>query len=135
MATVIGAGRTGLAHCAANHLILTEELRDSGLSASNAEHLRGHLGRLIQRVIDGEIPPGTTLIVEVLDRLSRQVPRLAQSQFLLLINRGIRIVTLIGEPTIFDSDTLDGNPGLLFLVGRLVDDQPAAGLRQGRRRA
>ena len=79
-------------------LILDETLsmRDLGLSAYHGEHrTKGALGKFLELVDTGEIPKGSTLIVESLDRLSREQVFDAFTRFSEIINRGIKIVTLI----------------------------------------
>ncbi|MGF6674048.1 recombinase family protein [Paraburkholderia tuberum] len=57
-------------------LILDRSLRmeDRGKSAHKGEHVKkgGALGAFIERIKAGDVVPGDTLIVENLDRLSRQ---------------------------------------------------------------
>ena len=50
-----------------------EVIEDKGLSAWKGDHLRvGGLGRFTDRVATGEIEPGSILVIENLDRLSRE---------------------------------------------------------------
>lgn len=69
---------------------------DAGLSGYHGEHLgdKGQLNRFIKLVEDGTIGKGSTLIVESLDRLSRQDVNTALSQFLNILSHGVDIVTL-----------------------------------------
>jgi DNA invertase Pin-like site-specific DNA recombinase len=69
--------------------------RDLGVSAYHgANSQRGHLARFRRLVEDGDIAPGSYLLVENLDRLSRQNPWQAQGVFRDLVSLGITIVTL-----------------------------------------
>lgn len=55
-------------------LILVDQLTDRGLSAYNGAHrTKGHLGAFLQLVEQGQVAEGSTLIVENLDRLSREL--------------------------------------------------------------
>jgi DNA invertase Pin-like site-specific DNA recombinase len=82
-------------YCDRHNLILNESMTDEGLSAYAGDHTaRGSLGRFMQAVEEGRIERDTYLIVESLDRLSRQAVRPALTQFLRLIDAGIKIVTL-----------------------------------------
>lgn len=75
--------------------MLDESLTDEGLSAHKGEHTeRGALGGFLDSVRAGRITRGTFLIVEHWDRLSRRDVRIALAQFLMIIDAGIRIVTL-----------------------------------------
>lgn len=82
---------------AAEHgLALDEELTlfDEGLSAYHQTHVqRGALGTFLRAVEDGLVAPGSILIVESLDRLSRAEPIVAQAQLAQIINAGITVVT------------------------------------------
>ncbi|WP_197485274.1 MULTISPECIES: recombinase family protein [unclassified Vibrio] len=77
-----------------DELIMTDE----GLSAFHAKHLkRGALGLFMSSVESGLVDEGSVLIIESLDRLSREDILSAQTLFLSLVNRGITIVTAIDE--------------------------------------
>lgn len=81
---------------AENHMELddTLTLRDEGLSAYHQKHVKkGALGAFLRAVEDGMIEPGTILLVEALDRLSRAEPIQAQAQLAQIINAGIIVVT------------------------------------------
>ncbi|WP_198320807.1 recombinase family protein [Azohydromonas aeria] len=69
---------------------------DAGRSAYKGEHLdaKGELARFLALVDEGQIERGSTLIVESLDRLSRQDVWTAVSLLVQLLNKGIRVVTL-----------------------------------------
>ncbi|MDP2245236.1 recombinase family protein [Pseudomonas sp.] len=68
---------------------------DSGRSAYTAKHLddTGQLARFLSYVNDGTIPSGSFLIIESLDRLSREKVKDALPRFLDLLNKGIQIYT------------------------------------------
>lgn len=69
-------------------------LRDEGLSAYHQRHVKqGALGAFLVAVDEGKITPGSVLVVEGLDRLSRAEPVLAQAQLAQIINAGITVVT------------------------------------------
>ncbi|CAB3965474.1 resolvase domain-containing protein [Burkholderia aenigmatica] len=66
-------------------------LRDEGLSAYHQRHVRqGALGVFLRAAEDVQVPAGSVLIVEVLDRLSRAEPLQALAQ---IVNAGINVVT------------------------------------------
>jgi DNA invertase Pin-like site-specific DNA recombinase len=98
------------AFCIANGLTLDTALnmKDSGKSAYKAEHLAegGALGEFLKLVKDGKIAKGSWLIVESLDRLSRQSPNLAMEIFLSIINSGIVVHTLMDNAT-YNKDSND----------------------------
>jgi DNA invertase Pin-like site-specific DNA recombinase len=85
------------AYAEAHGLELAEgsELEDIGVSAFKGANVReGALGRFLEAVRSGLIKPGSFLLVESLDRLSRQELLTAQSLFLSIIQAGINLVTL-----------------------------------------
>ncbi|NBA94376.1 recombinase family protein [Pseudomonas sp. R5(2019)] len=69
---------------------------DEGRSAYTGEHVgdEGQLKRFFDLVDKGAIEPGSFLLVESLDRLSRDKVMVALNQFTGLLQKGIRIVTL-----------------------------------------
>ncbi|MFM0405197.1 recombinase family protein [Paraburkholderia dipogonis] len=72
----------------------TLSLRDEGLSAYHQRHVtQGALGVFLVAVDEGRISPGSVLVVEGLDRLSRAEPIQAQAQLAQIINAGITVVT------------------------------------------
>ena len=76
------------------HLDESLSLRDEGLSAYHQRHVKqGALGVFLKAVDEGRIPPGSVLVVEGLDRLSRAEPIQAQAQLAQIINAGITVVT------------------------------------------
>jgi DNA invertase Pin-like site-specific DNA recombinase len=75
-------------------LELDESLKDIGLSAYHGIHrVKGALGKFLGMVEREEIPRGSWLLVESLDRLSREEIEEALAQFLEIIRSGIVIAT------------------------------------------
>lgn len=69
-------------------------MRDEGLSAYHQRHVKsGALGVFLLAVDGGRIAPGSVLVVEGLDRLSRAEPIQAQAQLAQIVNAGITVVT------------------------------------------
>jgi DNA invertase Pin-like site-specific DNA recombinase len=68
-------------YCEENNLILNETLtfQDLGVSAFKGDNLDHSLGELLRACEDGLIPKGSALVVEALDRLSRQRPRVVST--------------------------------------------------------
>src|SRR5687767_3282712 len=80
------------------HLDESTTFRDLGVSAFRGANRRvGALAAFLQAVRDGKIAPGSYLLVEAFDRLSREKPMDALATFMGVINAGIVIVTLIDE--------------------------------------
>lgn len=65
----------------------------SAFSGANYNDDDSQLRRFYELVKDGTIPKGSYLIVESLDRLSRQHPREALPRFIDLLNAGINVIT------------------------------------------
>lgn len=85
------------AYAQANGLELAEDAQyeDLGVSAFKGANVRGgKLGLFLEAVQSGAVKPGSYLLVESLDRLSRQELLKAQSLFLSIIQGGINVVTL-----------------------------------------
>lgn len=101
-----------LKYCAENGLELadTKEYRffDSGRSAYTGKHIsdEGEFGRFLSLVNDGQIKPGSYLLVESLDRLSRDKVNIALAQLLNLLGTGIKVVTLSDKRT-YSNDSPD----------------------------
>lgn len=98
-------------------LILDESIqfRDLGLSAYHGiNRVKGALGKFLELVKTGEIPRGSVLLVESLDRLSRQEVLEALNLFLNLVRAGIKIVTL-ADGISYDKDSINANVANLII--------------------
>lgn len=74
---------------------IVDDLRDFGVSAFKGKNKsEGALARFLEAVEAGRVKPGSVLLVESLDRLSREHAYDALSMWLSIINAGINIVTL-----------------------------------------
>ncbi|WP_421423408.1 recombinase family protein [Agrobacterium rosae] len=82
---------------------------DKGVSAwTGANVTDGEFGQFLAAAKGGQIKPGSYLLVESLDRLSRQQVRTALGPFMELINADIVIVTLADKQT-YSKATVDAN--------------------------
>jgi len=97
-------------HIERNDWTLVEKpLEDLGVSAWKGDHLAtGELGIFANRVRAGEIPEGSILVVEALDRLSRLKPRTTQRWLEEMTDHGLRIAT-VKDGRIYDRDSLEKN--------------------------
>ncbi|MDN2715969.1 recombinase family protein [Janthinobacterium sp. SUN120] len=88
-------------YCAKHRLTLDTDfvLQDLGISGFSGKNIRegGALFALQKLVVAGSIAPGTVLLVEAFDRLTRLSLPEAYELLLSLINRGLIIVTLTDE--------------------------------------
>ncbi len=82
---------------------------DKGVSAWTGANLtEGAFGQFLAAAKAGHIKPGSYLLVESLDRLSRQQVRTALLPFMELINADITIVTL-ADNQVYSKATVDAN--------------------------
>jgi DNA invertase Pin-like site-specific DNA recombinase len=85
-------------YATAHGLDLVEDYHDLGVSAfRGANVVEGKLGAFLRAVKANKVPRGSSLLVENLDRLSRQEVRKSLRIFLDVIDAGIAIVTLIDK--------------------------------------
>ena len=92
-------------YCERNGLKLLDDFFDSGISAfkgTNADE--GALRELIERAKNGLYPKGTILIVESLDRISRQEISRALRLFLEILEAGFDLVTLSDGERVYRHD-------------------------------
>lgn len=103
------------------NITITETLYDIGKSGFSGDHIKtGDFGRYLRRIESGDIDPNSLLLVESVDRLSRQEPRKAFSQFNKIIDYGIEIHTLF-DRQIYSTKSVDGNQGQMFqLLGYML---------------
>ena len=97
-------------YCERHKLILDESLnlKDLGVSAFRGRNAqKGALGRFITACEEGIVPPGSALIVEGLDRISRQSPRRTINLLTQLLDLGIEVhLTMVGK--VFKPEKDDG---------------------------
>ncbi|MBP3953767.1 recombinase family protein [Gemmata sp. G18] len=93
--------------CARNGVRLMETLRDYGISAFKGKHRADDkvaLGRFLSLVKAGTVRPGSYLVVEQFDRLSREQIRPALTLLLNLIEAGVRVVQLMPVEKVYGED-------------------------------
>lgn len=83
--------------------------RDEGLSAHKSRHKdRGAFGKLLDLIRSDEIPKGSVLLVESLDRISREKPLTALATLSEIIDHDIAIVTTMDKQR-YDKETIDSD--------------------------
>jgi DNA invertase Pin-like site-specific DNA recombinase len=110
-----GSGRQrqldkSIAYASANNLdLVADPLEDIGISAYKGRNVtEGVLGQFIEAAKTGKIERGSFLLVESLDRLSRQQVQRALTTFLNILEGGITIVTLgDGDKRTYVPDKVD----------------------------
>jgi len=72
---------------------LDETFTDSARSAYKGEHVgkKGDLGRFLAAIQSGAVSKGSILIVENLDRISRQGPKIARKLFERIVDEGVAV--------------------------------------------
>lgn len=87
---------TAAAKYAADHgLALDDSMRDEGVSAFRGRHREeGALGAFLAKVETGEIKPGSFLLIDSFDRLTRERVTTAMHLLTGIMARGVTVVTL-----------------------------------------
>jgi Resolvase, N terminal domain/Recombinase len=98
------------AYCSRKGYKILETFVDRGYSAYRGENSdKGDLKAILDLAAAGKIKPGTHLVVESLDRISRQEITSALSLFLNIINLGLAIDTTFDEQ-IYTKERCDADP-------------------------
>lgn len=106
---------------------------DSGKSAFSGDHVgeNGQLARFLKMVESGAIARGSYLIVESLDRLSREHVMAALPRFMALLQAGIKIATL-ADSKVYDSKTnIMDIMYSVMVMGRAHDESSTKAMRLG----
>jgi len=90
----------------------TLSVRDLGVSAFRGKNRQAGLGKFLAAVEQGKVKPGSFLLLESLDRLSRQQISEALELMLSIVRAGIHIVTLM--------DGQEYNPQNINDLGQLI---------------
>jgi DNA invertase Pin-like site-specific DNA recombinase len=105
-------------YCRRHDLQLLDTYLDAGLSGFTGANLgdNGALRGLLHAARNGKFPTGTRLIVESLDRLSRQEITTAVRLFLDILDTGLVIVTLIDGEQVFTKERVDSDLTALIIA-------------------
>lgn len=100
-------------------------LQDLGVSAFRGKNAtEGALAAFIEAVDGGKVPVGSYLLVENLDRLSRDKIMPALNRFSALLEKGVNVVTLT-DGKVYTADSLNNLPDLmlsLLVMSRAHDE-------------
>lgn len=92
--------------------------QDLGVSAFRGRNAQtGALGAFLEAVRTGTVAVGSYLIVESLDRVSRQTVRLAVRTMEDIVSAGINVVDLQDGGKIYNAETLDSDPMAFLIMG------------------
>jgi len=98
-----------------NSLHLDETLADKGVSGFRGQNIKqGALGGFLKCIQNGRIKAGSVLLVEALDRLSRDDITAQLGLFLQILNAGVEVVTLIDKRT-YTRESVNRNPTELII--------------------
>lgn len=106
-----------LDYCSKHGLTLDEEVtyHDLGVSAFRGKNAEtGRLGEFLEAVKEGLIAPNSFLLVESLDRISRQAARRALRVLEAICDEGITVVTL-SDGKQYTREALDSDPMSLIM--------------------
>lgn len=110
-------------HYAHTHDLVLDEhsYKDMGISAFRSKNaVEGGLRAFIEAVEKGHVAKGSYLLIESLDRLSRDTVDVAVVHFMNLVSKGIVIVTL-NTGDVYSTATLQENQGRLFMaLGEMI---------------
>ena len=97
--------------------MLAETFRDDGVSAFRGKNFSNEsaLGEFLRLVENGSVKQGSVLVIENMDRLSRQSILPCLSKFTDIISKGVSI-GVISQNRIFDVKSITENPMELILV-------------------
>ncbi len=113
------------AYALEHRLVLDEKLKmeDIGFSGYKGDHRkRGSLGVFLKLLEEGRVPSGSVLLVESLDRLSRERTTDAFEIFHGILKRGVKVVvTSLGQMREYTEDSINNNPNQLHeLIGEMT---------------
>lgn len=103
-----------------NHLDLVDSidgipLKDIGVSGfKGINSQKGVLSVFLDALEQGKIDPNSVLLIESLDRLSRDKLSDALTQFMGILSKGIEIITLTDNQK-YTKEIIDSNPGAIFV--------------------
>lgn len=114
----------------------TLNLRDLGVSAFRRANVeKGNLGAFLKAIEKGLVEPGSYLIIESLDRLSRADVLFALGIFINILDAGIVIVTLLDERKYSIESVTENNNELLISIAVMMRSHEESLVKSKRRKA
>ena len=109
--------------CRERGLVLEQSYADQGKSAYHGDHIKsGAFGRFLADIEAGHIPPGSILLVEQLDRTTRQNPHEAQGLIHGILGHDIKIVTIANDREYTKQQGIGGAIELLVTLYSSFDE-------------
>jgi DNA invertase Pin-like site-specific DNA recombinase len=103
-----------------NGYTIAKSWADLGVSGYRGRNAKaGNFGEFLRAAKNHELPEGSVLLVENLDRVSREAPRHALRQFLDVLDVGIEVVTLT-DGARFTGESLDEDSSGMKLFASLM---------------
>lgn len=95
---------------------LDENIQDLGISAFTGKHRKkGNLSAFLEEVNAGKVPPGSYLLVEAFDRLTREEIDLADVLVKSILRKGVNIVTLL-DGAVYTQKSLNNITALIGMI-------------------
>ena len=99
----------------------TLNFRDAGITAYNGRNvLKGALGDFLRAVQEGIVARGSYLIVESLDRISRETVHKAAATLQMIVASGVNLVDLEDGGRVYNDDTFERDPTAFLIIGRAL---------------
>ncbi len=109
-------------YCSDNNLILNESTyNDLGVSGYKQKNnlTSGALSLFLHAIETGKIKSGSTLVIESLDRLTRQAPTRAFNLLTSIVDAGITVVTLVDDMK-YTPDNINDPSQLFISIGSML---------------
>lgn len=115
----------------------TLNLRDAGVSAFKGLNASvGALAAFLRAVDDGDVEAGSVLLVESLDRISRQTVRRAVKTLENIVERGVSVVDLSDGERVYSAEMLDTDPfAFVMMAMRFIRAHEESALKSRRLKA
>ena len=107
---------------------LDSHFEDRGKSGYSGK-ARAGLDRFLHHLDRGDIAPGSFLILENLDRLSRQTTAVALGMLLKIVNAGVKVQTLLPSEVLYDSENVHSLIMAVIEFGRSNSESRTKGAR------
>lgn len=112
--------------------VISEWLKDEAKSAFHGHNKRfGALGKIIKRVEVGDIGQGDVLIVEAVDRLSRQDVWDALTTFMSMMNAGVTVATTSNDQVLNRTNYKERWTDIIALLATMAEAHQGSARKQG----
>jgi DNA invertase Pin-like site-specific DNA recombinase len=92
-------------------------IKDLGKSGYHQDNIKsGALGAFLEVVNNGQVPTGSILVIESLDRISRAEPLTAQGVISQIINSGITVITAIDNKEYSRQSLKENSMDIIYII-------------------